>query len=77
MEDIRSDLHNWLNVELCIRHYLLKERKKDISSDVYYAISRDLLHIEDSIEFIFMLLDKINYYEGKEEEENANKCTNN
>lgn len=72
MEDITIDLSKWLALEFKRLRDLLNDFKKNVGTDVGTALSNNLLHVENNIDFIMMLLDKLKYYERKEEEENAN-----
>ena len=72
MEDITIDLSKWLALEFKRRRDLLNDFKKNVGTDVGTAIINNLSHVENNIDFIMMLLDKLKYYERKEEEEIAN-----
>ena len=77
MEDIRKYIDGWLNLEFKLRRRLIANYNRIVGTDVGTAVDNYILHVEDNIWFLVTLLEKLDYYEGKEEEENANKCTNN
>lgn len=77
MEDIRKYIDGWLNLEFKLRRRLIAKYNRIVGTDVGTAVDNYILHVEDNIWFLVTLLEKLDYYEGKEEEENANKCTNN
>lgn len=72
MEDIRKYIDGWLNLEFKLRRRLIAKYNRIVGTDVGTAVDNYILHVEDNIWFLLTLLEKLDYYEGKEEEENAN-----
>lgn len=72
MEDIRKYIDGWLNLEFKLRRRLIAKYNRIVDTDVGTAVDNYILHVEDNIWFLVTLLEKLDYYEGKEEEENAN-----
>lgn len=72
MEDIRKYIDGWLNLEFKLRRRLIAKYNRIVGTDVGTAVDNYILHVEDNIWFLVTLLEKLDYYEGKEEEENAN-----